>query len=172
MAGETSSSRVTPPRGIRVGTLASDGDRVVYDTEWQPMLPATVRLFSVSQNGWIFLQTESLEGTLTHRAPAAADTADVTRYLRFKSVAIERDETAREAPKIARVRAEAPARKPRPLSPSRQSVGERPTLSEVRVRAERQAHCYSCGRHLNSNDNDVHALCGWLACYCGACGCR
>jgi hypothetical protein len=36
----------------------------------------------------------------------------------------------------------------------------------------REAHCYSCGDDLNSEDNEECEDCEWLLCDCGRCGCE
>lgn len=35
----------------------------------------------------------------------------------------------------------------------------------------RFTHCYSCGHALNNAINSECAVCGWIVCACGACGC-
>jgi tetratricopeptide (TPR) repeat protein len=36
----------------------------------------------------------------------------------------------------------------------------------------RFTHCYSCKRDLNSTDFSLCKVCGWIRCFCGACGCE
>jgi hypothetical protein len=54
----------------------------------------------------------------------------------------------------------------RVLNLRRDSLGDLPTPKG------RQAECWSCGRLVSSDANGSCSKCGWLACTCGACGCR
>jgi tetratricopeptide (TPR) repeat protein len=36
----------------------------------------------------------------------------------------------------------------------------------------RFTHCYSCKKDLNSMDFSLCKVCGWIRCFCGACGCE
>lgn len=38
-------------------------------------------------------------------------------------------------------------------------------------RGRRAAHCYLCKRPLDNAINVECAVCGWIICHCGACGC-
>jgi len=36
----------------------------------------------------------------------------------------------------------------------------------------RFTHCYNCKKDLNSMDFSLCKVCGWIRCFCGACGCE
>ena len=40
-----------------------------------------------------------------------------------------------------------------------------------RTKHRRVAHCYSCGSALDSATDIECVACGWIVCWCGACGC-
>ena len=44
-------------------------------------------------------------------------------------------------------------------------------LEVILKKGLRFTHCYSCGRELNNAINSECAVCGWIVCVCGACGC-
>jgi hypothetical protein len=43
--------------------------------------------------------------------------------------------------------------------------------SPTRTRSRRVDHCYNCKERVDSAIDPECAACGWIVCYCGACGC-
>ena len=46
------------------------------------------------------------------------------------------------------------------------------SLQESTVAKHRSSQCWRCKAHVDSDLNLECALCNWIACQCGACGCR
>lgn len=169
-----------------VGQLEPDGDVLVYDASSQTLMPARVRLFSTSRNGWRMFLPDIVRSKLRKVNIPETIRSAVHAYSLFEVAEHDRqrrEEVLKEATRAEREReddvwieGESQRRRDRTRSLnmdhlSRLGIGN----SEYRLRAghldERTTRCWACKHLLDSRQELEHVLCGWIICSCGACGC-
>lgn len=155
-------------RQIWIGRHEVDGDLLVFDPERSAANSGNYALFSLTQRR----QRVFPISVIREKIVAVGDTAEWEQAFEdYRNARVNADAEAnnRKADDAAR-RQRLIVDKHRAFLNTRK-LPYRGTRPQGTNRVHRVTHCYSCKSNLNNEQHPECAACGWIICFCGACGC-